>query len=324
MKQSLANQLRICFALSSVVFLCCLAADAQQTASPAAANNVGSPGSGSVPNFPGIAAFPASAIDPALAIVLANVVRKPDLMNPAYLNYYLGAPDKGTNNAFDEQSAVHHWYDRMRYPRAELNSERDIATARQANVMVMHMPGTGLDLPALEEMLGPGGKRFFDYNGHPAVMYSFEPHTSVSFVSPHNSFAVRKAVVTYKGPLLPPPSDEDMVMAKNYHVGKLSELAAKEQWRDYLQLMRQGVQEHPDDPYAHVALANALSRTGHVHDAIVEFKHAMAMNPADEALKKQCADGLKRLRLGAPESAAPNERAPQDTSRFATKDAAPF
>ncbi|MBY0551760.1 MAG: hypothetical protein K2W95_31040 [Candidatus Obscuribacterales bacterium] len=325
MKRSLASQLEISFALIGAILVCSIAANAQSSSPAAAKKSIGT-ANGASPSscLPGIAAFPPSAIDPTLAAVLANVVRKPDLMNPAYLKYYLGAPDRGANQAFDEQSSVHYWYDRLRKPRVELHGERDVSTARQANVMVMHMPGEGLDLISLEEMLGPGGKRFFDYNGHPAVMYSFEPHTSVAFVSPHNSFAVRKAVVTYKGPLLPPPSEEDMAIAKNHHVGKLSELASKEQWHDYLHLMREGVLEHPDDPYARVALANALSRTGHVHDAIVEFKQAMAMNPSDQALKQQCYAGLKRLHVTVPESKL-GEPVPEDGSRFAAKHgAAPF
>lgn len=278
--------------VATALGISCLSADAQSLAPPPAQQ----PASGANESKPpGILGFPATAISPTLATVLSGVVLKPDLMNPDYLKYFLGAPDRGAAHAASEQSAAHYWYDRLRNPQVELHNERDVSTARQASVMVMHMPGTGLDIPALEQMLGPGGKRFFDYNGHPAVMYSFEPHTSVAFVSPHNSFAVRKAVVTYKGPLLPPPSEEDMLVARNHHFTKISELASKEQWHDYLHMVREGVQEHPNDPYAHVALAQALSRTGHVHDAIVEYKNAMAMSPGDQTLKQQCYEGLQRL-----------------------------
>lgn len=245
-------------------------------------------------------------MDPVLAGLLAKLAHKPELLNPSYLKYYLGPPDQVVNNSVD-QSSVYYWYDELRNPKVQLHTERDVSIAREADVMLVHLPESDLNLQAVGSALGHNGKRLFDHNGHPAAMYSFAPNTSISFISPQNSFAVRKVAVIYKGGLLPPPSAEDLQCARDHHVVKLSKLTASGQWRHALTVARERVKEEPSSAEAHVALAQALSKSGHLHAAVSEYKYAMSLSPANDELRKSCTKELERMNAHARED---NSKAP--------------
>ncbi len=275
-------------------------------ANPAKKNSTGQPAV-----FP---VFPERSLDPVIANLLSRVAHKPDLLNPAYLKYYLGPPDNQVTQ-LNEQSSVYYWYDRLRNPKVELHAERDVSTAREADVMVIHLPDARLDMQAVSDALGDGGKKFFDANGHPAAMYSFAPYTSVSFISPQNSFAVTKSVVIYKGPLLPPPSPEDLQIAQDEFVSSLSHLSAKGNWNEVVGLMRQRVQEQPINANARVALAQALSKGGNVHEAVTEYKHAMSLEPGNASLQQQCIAGLHRIHAHVPSGSDARIAKPDGTAR---------
>lgn len=270
------------------------AASGQAGGKPALPPPGGSAASGTANQVAVFPVFPTELLDPALAVVLARTAQQPELLNPEYLKYYLGPPDNKVSK-LNNQSNVYYWYDKLRNPRVELYSERDQLSGNEADVLVMHLPQSDLDLQKVASALGHGGKRFFDANGHPASMYSFAPATSVTFVSPQNSFAVRKSLVMYKGPMLASPSAESLQTAQDDFVTNLSRTSAKGKWSEAISLLRQRVHDQPLNAEAHLALAGALSKAGHAHDAVSEYKHAMSLEPGNDTLKRQCLEGLHRL-----------------------------
>ena len=218
-------------------------------------------------------------------------------MDPEYLSYFLGAPFTQPNQP-GIRSFVYHWQDQMGQPRAELHQEHDGPGDVVESTLVMHLPPSEFTFKSMEDV-GVPLRSFYDHDGHPTQMYGFVPGTTLSLATPVNAFAIRKATVTYQGGPLPKPSEDDMRLAHDTYVAK-SRIAAKSSktnWQNALLVARDRVRLHPADAEAHIALAQALKKTGNVHDAITEFKLALSLNKYNQDVQAECLEGLRELRV---------------------------
>lgn len=236
-------------------------------------------------------------LDPVTAFLLWQTSHKPELMNVEYLSYFLGAPAQQTSQQ-GIRSHAYYWYDQMRQPRCELYQEHDKPGEVVESVFVMHLPLSEFDFESMEDA-GPPVKSFYDHDGHPTQMYSFVPATTLSLATPANAFSITKATVTYMGAPLPKPSADDMNLAHDNYMAKsrLEAKASKTNWQNALVVARERVQLHPTDAEAHIALAQALKKTGNIHDAISEYKYALSLNKYNQNVQQECLEGLRELRV---------------------------
>jgi hypothetical protein len=239
----------------------------------------------------------ADLLDPVTAQLIWQLSSKPELMNLEYLNYYLGPPDNQTKQ-IGIRSKAYYWYDRMRQPRCELYQELDGPGEVIESQMVFHLPGGDLDFGLIEKKLGPALRNYFDHSANPTRMYCFRPNTTLAMSSTPNTFAITKATVTYMGPPLPHPDYNDIHVASDSFVSRTVNPRQPPNllnWLETLSLAKRRAQENPADPGAHACLAEALRRTGNVHEAIGEYKQALALDRYNDAVRQQCIQGLKEL-----------------------------
>lgn len=240
-------------------------------------------------------AFPAKIMDPTTGFLIWQVSHQPELMNVDYLKYYLGKPD----NMMTPQTPgtkAYYWHDKIHRPICELHQVEKAGQVLQSQ-MIFNVYGNALALDDVQDVYGKGFKRYFDYDGHPTELYSFVPHTSLALSSPQNTFCVNKAIVTYAGGPLPTIHPDHMQLAHDAHAAKVQSHADAGNWHEALATARERVHEHPNDAEAHIALAQALKKTGNAHDAIGEYKYALALNKYNESVRQQAIDGLKGLHV---------------------------
>ena len=238
-------------------------------------------------------------LDPTTAYLLWQLTHKPELMNIEYLSYYLGPPDSSTHQ-IGIRSYAYYWYDQSRQPKCELYQEHDKPGEVVESQMMFHLPQReGFNFKALEDPLGPPLRRFYDHDSHATQMFQFVPNTTLSLASPMHTHSIRKATITYMGPPLGLPSNEDMQIAHDTYVAKskIAVNSGKVNWQNALLVAKDRVRLHPMEADAHLALAQALRRTGNIHDAIGEYKLAMSLGQYNQDTVHECVQGLKELRV---------------------------
>lgn len=239
----------------------------------------------------------ADKLDPQISALLFQIARKPELMTVDFISFYLGAPDPHTT-IMRERSQAFHWYDKMRNKRCELYQEHDGTSNMVQSVLLVHLPPNQLNFDLLEKRLGMPLRRFYDQDAHPNYMYSFAPRTTTCMTSPDNTFTITKATVTYVGPVLPQPSAADMKIAHDYFLSRTYTADhSKANWQEALFKARERIAQHPNEAESHVLLAQALKKTGNVHDAISEYKYALELGKFNPAVRQQCIEGLKHLKV---------------------------
>lgn len=236
-------------------------------------------------------------VDPTTAMLLWRTSHKPELMNVDYLKHFLGNPEPQTSQ-IGPNSHSYIWYDQMRQKKCELYQEFAGPGQMVGAAMIMHLPQGGFSFADLDKKLGPPLRSFYDHDAHPSRMYSYAPGTTISMASPSNSFCVSKATVTYQGSPLPPIAFEDMLSAHDHFRAKTQTLTSGNvNWQNELVKARERVAMFPAEAESHVALAQALKGTGNLHDAITEYKTAMGLNKFNPALRQQCVEALKGLKV---------------------------
>ncbi len=268
------------------------------------------------PTLGGVGRFSSKAVDPSMAFVMWQVSHNPELMHVEYLKHYLGKPEI---MQVGDKSYACFWYDHVRQPRVELHQEEDKTGQHLQSRMIFNFPGNELSIDDFNNVYGDGYKRFFDYAGHPNELYSFAPNTSLAVTSPLNCFAVKKATVTYLGPVLAHPADHHFQHSKAHYRAKVQAHHDNGNWGELLLHAQERVHDHPGDAEAHAMLAKAMMKTGNVHDAIGEYKYALSLNQQanDPAVRQLCIAGLQDLHV-VPKDYSENA-SPQKNEQIAAK-----
>lgn len=283
-------------AISFFVAIAIAVAFASDSAAKKARNSDPYPDSSLVTQTGALQGLDSSALEPTYALLLWQLSHKPELMNLRYLKYYLGDPARQTT-LIGAQSQAYYWYGLNQQLVGELYQEHDLNGAVVESVFTNHIPPGDLDFDLVEKKLGQPLRRYFDNHADPSTMYSYAPNTTLSMTMPHNTFAVTRATVSYIGPPLPTPSEMDMQIAHDHFVvAAQQKMQAKNfNWQNAVVAAREQVREHPADAEAHIALAQALKKTGSVHEAIGEYKQALSLNQYNDSVRQQCIQGLKDL-----------------------------
>ncbi|MBI4533957.1 MAG: tetratricopeptide repeat protein, partial [Candidatus Melainabacteria bacterium] len=166
-----------------------------------------------------------------------------------------------------------------------------------------HLPNSELKPEDVKKLYGTASQHFYDYGSRAAQLYSFHPNTYLSFTTPPNSLRVQEIKVSYRGPALAAPSNQDLEQAQSYLMNKAGHLASTSNWNAAIQLLVMRLKEHPDDGEAHYQLAQAYAKQGQIDEAILEYKACLATITSPTArsssksayLMQLCVEGLQRL-----------------------------
>lgn len=230
-------------------------------------------------------------VDPETASLLWQLSHKPQLLTVDYLGHYFGPP-------FDQRRTsgmlTYTWYDNFHRPLFELHQRQGVRGQIVQSIFVSHLADNRLNSQHLEKSYGAQAKRFFDQSGQPGQIFATAPATTISFMSPPNSFSVRKATIVYNG--VPNLAADDLQTADQAFLAKTTNLPEKTDWRQQEELCRNRLNRQPSDATAHAGLACALGHLGHSHAAVQEYRTAMSLNPSDQILQQRCIAGLKQLK----------------------------
>jgi hypothetical protein len=228
--------------------------------------------------------------------LLRTLSQKPQLMNLAYLQYYIGRPANERTQR-GNPTKQYHWYTP---DRSKLLYEMYQQEAGHGQVVdstfVAHLDEYAPSLEQVNKVFGEPTHRFFDVNSDLNELYTISPTTSLSFVSPRNLFRVSQAKVAYRGPVLGEPSMEDMKMAQDGLMNKAFLSADKEEEAaKAIPLLQMYVNEHPQEAEGHLNLAKAYANGGHVHHAANEYRLVQTMPNLTDEQRNRAVSGLKDL-----------------------------
>lgn len=237
--------------------------------------------------------------DDETQMIIFQMSHQPELMNIEYLKYLIGRPE---NEAQMQGSAypTYYWYDRNRELQYELKQTM-IGGRVIESTMTVNLHGAGLTFEKVESIYGHMARKFFDYSGHPAEMFTFAPDTFVTFSSPPNTFRMKEAKISYRGQPLPLPSSKDMAMAEASMLSKTMAPANQNQAaqppEEAIHLLLARVKTRPMDPEGHLQLADAFRQQSRLHEAIGEYKIALAMSGANQPVRDKAMDALRGMHI---------------------------
>ncbi len=148
-------------------------------------------------------------------------------------------------------------------------------------------------------------KQFYDQNCHPALQFSFVKNTTVTYKQEQNRFYVNEVEVHYAGPPLPAPLPEQMQANVDERRTKALAQSAAGSHQLAMPLLKEHLQEQPNDAEAHYALALAFQKQSHLNEAILEYHAAMACAGSNNSeVTQKCTTALQELHV----LPAPDER----------------
>jgi hypothetical protein len=265
-------------------------------------------------------------VDPEAQAIIWKLSHQPELMNVEYLKYWIGRPHN-EKHARTQINPNFHWKDKHEKVRYELQLTQQQPGQVVHAQMTVNLDGMGISFDKLAQMYGQPAKRFYDYQAHPAEIYTFVPGTYVCFSSPANTFRCNTAKIVYSGPALPQPSMTDIAEAEAAMVARGAAFGVDgELTTETLPILAARVKARPMDPEAHLHLADAYRLQSQINGAIGEYKLALSghnLAVRDKALNAlrqmhviDDADPLERRRLelvhgGQALRAVSNEKKPQ-------------
>jgi tetratricopeptide (TPR) repeat protein len=246
---------------------------------------------------------------------IALLAHNPQLMNLEYLENFIGRPDnERAQRALPEKQ--YYWSGPDGRVRYQLWQTEQAPGQVVESRMIMHWLDSTVGIDDVQSLYGKTARRFFDYGGHATVLYSYVPNTQLAFVCPRQSFRVDQVKINYRGPALLAPSAEDMKKASEAFNERIRQMGEQGRWNEVFPLLLTRLKTHPNDPQARYELARACAAQGRIHDAVLQYRSALALlppapegaSPAGEdkdvgELRQNCIEGLRRLHAssGSPE-----------------------
>lgn len=217
----------------------------------------------------------------ALALML-SFARQPDLLDASYLRRVLGAPDD-RGRVYLGQRVLHYSqkvepgtsYDFTANNIFAATTPSGIAGACESRQLVCHLEQSGLTLAQVKGTLGAPERRYFNNQSHPVDVYRFTPYASISITEPANSFSVNEITVNYIGDPLSGPAPESMMVADNCRIAKAKAMLAAGIYGPATALVREHLEDNPQDGRMHLIYAGILRRTSDLNGALSEYRTAL-------------------------------------------------
>jgi hypothetical protein len=232
--------------------------------------------------------------------LLKNIVDSPQLLSPKYLECYLG-PKALTMTAPFSQSLRSpapvmktFWLDRgENYPRYTLEQIWPASNKFLAEFSFVLSRPEDLLLTDVSKTLDEAPTKVIDANGRPAFAYACkDPTMKVLAYQDSHIVNLTKIAVQYSGPILLPPTTEQMNQAIE-HRHEAALVHARSGHHDKaVSLLHSHLQSNPNDAEAHLQLADSYKASSCVNEAIGEYKAALANCGNNKELHDRCIEGL--------------------------------
>jgi tetratricopeptide (TPR) repeat protein len=227
--------------------------------------------------------------------LLRSLATRPELMNLNYLQYIIGRPENERAQR-GNPTKNHFWYDSARNLTYELYQTEAGSGQVVESIFVSHLQNCGITLDEVQKGFGANPKEFYDYNSNPTALYSFSPNTCLAFTAPRNTFAVKQAKIVYRGTPLAAPLPAEMQAVQDAFINKALLHVQQGNHADAIPMLQTIIAENPSSARGHLALAQAYASQTHIHDAINQYKIALALAPADGTITGPAMAGLQALR----------------------------
>lgn len=238
-------------------------------------------------------------LDPQAQFLIGQLSRHPELMNLEYLKYFIGRPENESKEA-SSLTRRYYWYDQDHVLRYELDQIHAYPGAVVDSTMMIRLDDMGLTFEKLQPIYGLAAKRFFDYQGHPSVVYMSAPNTLLSFSSPANTFRLDQAKIVYRGEPLPAPAMDDMAQAESQLLARAGQTfngGDAALTGESVTVLQARVKTKPFDAEGHLMLAQALQKQSQLNEAICEYKLALAMSGTNDNVRVQSLNSLRALHI---------------------------
>jgi hypothetical protein len=227
-----------------------------------------------------------------------RLARNPELMSLSYVKYALGNPSK---SAGSYDGVTYSWNPRLSGPAdaavvvlaLRTNANRQTI----GSVMNIELPDSDVTLDEVEKREQTIGKKFYDNNCFPALRFSFQPNTSLTYTQKQNTFSVNHIEIAYSGPPLPPPSPQQILDISNDRRMKALAALSNGQNLQSTPLLEQHLAENPHDAEAHYALGIAYQNSSHINEAIAQYKLGLVNAANDPDVTNKCIQRLQALQV---------------------------
>lgn len=245
----------------------------------------------------------------AKANLLSMAAQQPGVLNLACLRQLLG-PAANERHQANLSRKTYYWYDRNGKLAYELLDRSAIPGFISDATLVVHFPGDAMEFDRIEKFCGRSGKRFFDFQGHPSLLYQYGPGSQLSFAgSPQAAYAAHSAKVTYNGqpvaalpvPYQPAASANPVLttvppIPQTQPPAGLPPHAATGQATPSLQELHDAARNRPLDAQAHLALAEALTALHEDKIALQEYQLAASLAPRSEEVQRKAQLAISNMK----------------------------
>jgi len=244
--------------------------------------------------------------------LLKAISQNPQLLNPKYLECYLGPKSAAMTAPFSKSlrspAPVFRifWLDRGEiYPRYMLEQSNPATHKFLAEFnIVLTLPEDVL-IKDLSKALDEEPVKGFDENGHPILSYkSKDPTVRVLAYQDAHVVNLSKIALQYSGPILLPPSQAAMDQAIQHRRNAALEHARLGRHDKATSLLRSHLQNNPNDAEAHLQLADSYKARSCVNQAINEYKTTLTICGNDKEIHDRCIAGLHALKVDLPNQTA--------------------
>ena len=234
--------------------------------------------------------------NPESQLLISKLSHNPELMNIEYLKFFIGRAEN-ESYAANSMNPHYYWYDGNHRLTYELQQTQRVSGHVTESQMIVHMNDGGPAFSELKALYGEPAKRFYDQNAHTAELYSFVPNTFLILSSPSNTFTCSQAKITYSGMPLPLPPSAEMDLAQSSMIDRSAGVEPQDLTADSLPLLQARVKTQPLDPEAHFALGQSYAQQSQLHEAIGEYKVALALSGSNADVRDKALNALRKMRV---------------------------
>jgi hypothetical protein len=156
------------------------------------------------------------------------------------------------------------------------------------------------------------GRKLYDQQCRPSLQYKFVPYTTVLYTQSQNTFHVHLAQITYVGPPLPPPSQQDIAAVATDMRNRALAQNAADKHHLAVPMLNDHLVGNPSDAEAHYALGVSYQKASQLNDAIAEYQLALRYSNGDSVVANNAIQSLQNLHV----LQSPNDRIDFHTLKF--------
>jgi tetratricopeptide (TPR) repeat protein len=196
---------------------------------------------------------------------------------------------------------VYNWCEPVNhYLLAKLQKQTNPEDGLSDSKLTFYVPGDSripMNSPAVQSVFGQVLGQHYDQNLNQASTYSLSENTTITALVPPNGFTVNQLEVEYKGPELPPLSQDEVNASIDERRARALDHHQNGRHDQALPLLVRHLQVRPTDAEAHLKLAESYRARCCLNQAIEEYRLALQYGADDEDLRKHCLEGLQSLKV---------------------------